>query len=75
MARWAGLPGSFALGGLVWSAQAPNDERRTSDHEHDAGGACDETLELVVGVDLAPNDTSMHEGSRKQSCPRAPSLD
>lgn len=44
---------SFALGGLVWSAQALKDERRTTDHEHDAGGACDEMLELVVGVDLA----------------------
>jgi hypothetical protein len=69
------LPRSFALGGLVWSAQAANDERRTTDHEQDAGGACDETLELVVGVDLAPNNTSMHEGSRDQSCPRTPSLD
>jgi hypothetical protein len=66
------VPGSFALGGLVWSAQALNDERRTTDHEHDASGACDEKLELVVGVDLAPDTSFIREGSREQSCPRTP---
>jgi hypothetical protein len=64
---------SFRL--LVRSADAPNDGPSTDDHEQDADGACDQTLGLIVGVDLAPQDTAVHEGPCEQACPFRPKPD
>jgi hypothetical protein len=60
---------------LVRSADAPNDAPSTDDHEQDADGACDQTLGLIVGVDLAPQDTAVHEGPCEQACPFHPKPD
>jgi hypothetical protein len=60
---------------LVQSSQAADDERDAKDHEHDADNACCEALERVFGIDFAPNNPSVYEGSREQACPLTPEPD